>query len=79
MAELFAMISELSVRLMNLSDYRLKVGNPADVVIFSASLHAKPIWGLRASASPRSKAGIAKSSFSRFLTTLTTRLTASNA
>ena len=28
MAELFAMISERSARLMNLGDYGLKVGNP---------------------------------------------------
>jgi cytosine/creatinine deaminase len=37
MAELFAMISERSARLMNLGDYGLKVGNPADVVIIDAS------------------------------------------
>ena len=30
MAELFAMISERSARLMNLGDYGLKVGNPAE-------------------------------------------------
>jgi len=38
MAELFAMISERSARLMNLGDYGLKVGNPADVVIIDASM-----------------------------------------
>jgi cytosine/creatinine deaminase len=37
MAELFAMISERSERLMNLGDYGPKVGNPADVVIIDAS------------------------------------------
>jgi cytosine/adenosine deaminase-related metal-dependent hydrolase len=40
MAELFAMISERSARLMNLGDYGLRVGNPADVVIIDASTPA---------------------------------------
>ena len=43
MAELFAMISERSARLMNLADYGLKVGNPADVVIIDASTPATAV------------------------------------
>ena len=45
MAELFAMISERSAMLMHLSDYHLKVGNPADVLIFSASLQRQANLG----------------------------------
>ena len=43
MAELFAMISERSARLMNLGDYGLKVGNSADVVIIHASTPATAV------------------------------------
>jgi cytosine deaminase len=34
--ECFAMLTERSARLLNLADYGLKVGNPADIVIFDA-------------------------------------------
>jgi cytosine/creatinine deaminase len=43
MAELFAMISERSARLMNLGDYGLKVGNSADVVIVDAPTPAMAV------------------------------------
>ena len=43
MAELFAMISERSARLMNHGDYGLRVGNPADVVIIDAPTPATAI------------------------------------
>ena len=43
MAELFAMISERSARLMNLSDYGLKVGNAADVVVIDAPTPAMAV------------------------------------
>ena len=36
LAELFAMITHRSARLMNLADYGLAVGNPADVVVIDA-------------------------------------------
>ncbi|HJU31136.1 MAG TPA: amidohydrolase family protein [Hyphomicrobiaceae bacterium] len=36
LAELFAMITHRSARLMNLKDYGLAVGNPADVVVIDA-------------------------------------------
>jgi cytosine deaminase len=34
--ELFAMTTERSARLMNLKDYGIAVGNPADIVVFDA-------------------------------------------
>src|SRR5215468_4592846 len=43
LAELFAMITERSARLMNLKDYGLKVGNPADVVIIDAPTPAMAV------------------------------------
>jgi cytosine/creatinine deaminase len=43
MAELFAMISERSARLMNLGDYGLQVGNSADVVIIDAPTPATAV------------------------------------
>jgi cytosine deaminase len=35
--ECFAMLTERSARLMNLSDYGIKVGNPADIVVVDAT------------------------------------------
>jgi cytosine/creatinine deaminase len=35
--ECFAMLTERSARLMNLKDYGLQVGNPADIVVFDAA------------------------------------------
>jgi cytosine deaminase len=43
LAELFAMISERSARLMNLKDYGLKPSNPADVVIIDAQSPAEAV------------------------------------
>jgi len=43
LAELFNMISERSARLLNLSDYGIKVGNPADVVIIDAGSPADAV------------------------------------
>jgi cytosine/creatinine deaminase len=43
LAELFAMISDRSARLMNLEDYGLAVGNPADVVIIDAQTPAEAV------------------------------------
>ena len=43
LAELFAMISHRSATLMNLSDYGLKVGHPADVVIIDAPTPAMAV------------------------------------
>jgi cytosine deaminase len=34
--ECFAMLTERSARLLNLSDYGLAIGNPADIVIIDA-------------------------------------------
>jgi cytosine deaminase len=33
----FAMLTDRSARLMNLSDYGIKVGNPADIVVLDAT------------------------------------------
>ena len=43
LAELFAMITERSARLMNLKDYGLKVGHPGDVVIIDAYTPAEAV------------------------------------
>jgi cytosine deaminase len=43
LAELFAMITERSARLMNLSDYGLAIGRPADVAIIDARTPAEAI------------------------------------
>jgi cytosine/creatinine deaminase len=43
LAELFAMITHRSARLLNLKDYGLAVGNPADVVIIDAESPAEAI------------------------------------
>lgn len=42
-ADLFDMISSRSARLMNLRDYGIKVGNPADVVILDARSRAEAV------------------------------------
>ncbi|HKU95314.1 MAG TPA: amidohydrolase family protein [Vineibacter sp.] len=43
LAELFAMISQRSAQLMNVTDYGLKVGNPADLVIIDAPTPAMAV------------------------------------
>src|SRR5262249_23277285 len=43
LAELFAMISHRSAALMNLKDYGLRVGNPADLVIIDAKSPAEAV------------------------------------
>lgn len=43
LAELFAMITERSARLMNLKDYGVVVGNPADIVIVDARTRAEAV------------------------------------
>jgi cytosine deaminase len=43
LAELFAMITHRSARLMNLDDYGIGVGNPADVVVIDARTHAEAV------------------------------------
>jgi len=43
LAELFAMITERSARLMNLKDYGIEVGNPADIVIIDANSRAETV------------------------------------
>jgi cytosine/creatinine deaminase len=43
LADLFAMITHRSARLMNLKDYGLAVGNPADLVIIDAQTPAEAI------------------------------------
>lgn len=43
LAEVFAMITDRSARLMNLRDYGLAVGNPADVVIIDARTPAEAV------------------------------------
>ena len=40
--ECFAMLTERSARLLNLTNYGIAVGNPADVVIFDAATPRKP-------------------------------------
>jgi cytosine deaminase len=43
LAELFAMITERSARLMNVKDYGIEVGNPADIVIVDARSRAETV------------------------------------
>ncbi|HZO23413.1 MAG TPA: amidohydrolase family protein, partial [Steroidobacteraceae bacterium] len=43
LAELFAMITERSARLMNLKDYGIDVGNPADIVVIDATSRAEAV------------------------------------
>jgi cytosine deaminase len=43
LAECFAMITTRSARLMNMTDYGIKVGNPADVVIIDAQSPAQAV------------------------------------
>jgi cytosine/creatinine deaminase len=43
LAELFAMVTHRSARLMNLKDYGLAVGNPADLVILDAKTPAEAV------------------------------------
>jgi cytosine deaminase len=43
LAELFAMISHRSAALMNLKDYGLRVGNPADLVVIDANSPAEAV------------------------------------
>jgi cytosine deaminase len=45
--ECFAMLTERSARLLNLADYGLKVGNPADMVIFDAQTPEQAIAEVR--------------------------------
>ena len=46
--ECFAMLTERSARLMNLSDYGLAVGNPADIVVIDATSPEQAIAEIRA-------------------------------
>jgi cytosine deaminase len=43
LAELFAMVTERSARLMNLADYGVRIGNPADVVVMDAKTPAEAV------------------------------------
>jgi cytosine deaminase len=43
LADLFAMITTRSARLMNLADYGIAVGNPADVVVIDAASPAEAV------------------------------------
>jgi cytosine deaminase len=43
LAECFRMLTERSARLLNLKDYGLKVGNPADVVVLNAQTPVQAI------------------------------------
>jgi cytosine deaminase len=45
--ECFAMLTERSARLLNLADYGIKVGNPADIVIFDAQTPEQAIAEVR--------------------------------
>jgi cytosine deaminase len=45
--ECFAMLTERSARLMNLSDYGIAVGNPADIVVFDAMTPEEAIAEVR--------------------------------
>jgi len=45
--ECFAMLTERSARLLNLADYGVKVGNPADMVIFDAQTPEQAIAEVR--------------------------------
>ncbi len=46
--ECFAMLTERSARLMNLPDYGIKVGNPADVVVFDATTPEEAVAEVKA-------------------------------
>jgi len=46
--ECFAMLTERSARLMNLKDYGIAVGNPADVVVFDATTPEQAVAEVRA-------------------------------
>jgi cytosine deaminase len=48
LAGLFGMVTERSARLMNLADYGLRVGNPADIVVLDADGPAQVVAELRA-------------------------------
>jgi len=43
LAELFAMISERSARLMNLKDYGIKIGSQAEVTVIDAKSPAEAV------------------------------------
>jgi cytosine deaminase len=45
--ELFLMLSEHSARLLNLKDYGLEVGNPADIVIIDATTPEQAVAEIR--------------------------------
>jgi len=45
--ECFAMLSERSARLLNLTDYGLAVGNPADIVVIDATSPEQAIAEIR--------------------------------
>jgi cytosine deaminase len=45
--ECFAMLTERSARLLNLNDYGLEIGNPADVVVFDAQTPEQVIAEIR--------------------------------
>jgi cytosine deaminase len=45
--ECFAMLTERSARLLNLPDYGLALGNPADVVVFDAQTPEQAIAEIR--------------------------------
>lgn len=46
--ECFAMLTERSAKLMNLGDYGIAVGNPADVVVFDATTPEQAVAEIRA-------------------------------
>jgi cytosine/creatinine deaminase len=43
LADLFAMVTDRSARLMNLGDYGIRIGNPADVVVIDATSPAEAV------------------------------------
>jgi cytosine deaminase len=45
--ECFSMLTDRSARLMNLSDYGIEVGNPADIVVFDATTPEQAIAEIR--------------------------------
>jgi cytosine/creatinine deaminase len=54
LAECFAMLTERSARILRRQDYGIKVGNPADLVVFDATSpadavarNAPPLWGFK--------------------------------
>ena len=46
--ECFAMLTDRSARLLNLTDYGIAVGNPADVVVFDAATPEEAVAEVRA-------------------------------